>query len=416
MNWFSLLRESFAMAFSSLIYNRLRTFLSLMGVIFGIFVIVLIQASVDSLGRDINKTLNSLGEDLIFVHKWPWEGGFDIPYWRYMLRPQPSQDEMLQLRRRMEGLADVSYKGVIERPVRFQGRSESAVSIHGVATDFDKVQPLKLAQGRFFTQSELQNGGQVAIVGYNVYTNLLMPDGGGLGSEIRVGPTKVTVVGILTKKGESLFDFGEDDRIFLPYPMFATMTSSNSLFSHREILVKPLPGVAKAMVRDEIVSSMRTMRKLKPVDEEDFSLNETSMLTQQTASLSGVLNVVGWVVGGLSILVGAFGVANILYVSVQERTPQIGIQKALGATRLFVLLQFLGESVMLTLLGGCVGMIFVWFTGALVSKFSSFELMLTTGNIVYGLIISSVVGVVSGLAPAWSAARMNPVDAIRSGA
>jgi putative ABC transport system permease protein len=414
MRWIALLRESFSLAFFSLIANRLRTLLSLLGVIFGIFVIVLIQASVDALSRDINKTINNLGEDLIFVHKWPWEGDFDLPYWKYMVRPQPSEEEMVWLRRRLDGFAEVSYRGISEKPVRFEGRSESAVSIHGVASDFEKVQHVRLAEGRFITPQEIRAGSQVVVVGHNVATNLLKPTGG-VGSELRVGPRKVTVIGILRKKGESLFDFGEDDRIFMPYPLFSTMVAGNPFYSHREIMVKPMPGVPKARVRDEIIGAMRSLRKLKPVEEDDFSLNETSMLTKQTASISGVLSVVGWVVGGLSILVGAFGVANIMFVSVQERTGQIGIQKALGATRPFILLQFLNESVLLTLLGGGLGIVFVALVGWVVRQVSSFDLVLSFGHVTYGMAVSTLVGLVSGISPAWAAARMNPVDAIRAG-
>jgi putative ABC transport system permease protein len=414
MRWIALFKESFSLAFFSLIANRLRTLLSLLGVIFGIFVIVLIQASVDALSRDINKTINNLGEDLIFVHKWPWEGDFDLPYWKYMVRPQPSEEEMVWLRRRLDGFADVSYRGISEKPVRFEGRSESAVSIHGVASDFEKVQHVRLEEGRFITPQEIRTGSQVVVVGHNVAANLLKPTGG-IGSELRVGPRKVTVIGILRKKGESLFDFGEDDRIFIPYGLFSTMVAGNPFYSHREIMVKPLPGVPKARVRDEIIGAMRSLRKLKPVEEDDFSLNETSMLTKQTASISGVLSVVGWVVGGLSILVGAFGVANIMFVSVQERTGQIGIQKALGATRPFILLQFLNESVLLTLLGGGLGILFVALVGWVVRQVSSFDLVLASSHVLYGMVVSTLVGLIAGISPAWAAARMNPVDAIRAG-
>lgn len=414
MRWIALFKESFSLAFFSLIANRLRTLLSLLGVIFGIFVIVLIQASVDALSRDINKTINNLGEDLIFVHKWPWEGDFDLPYWKYMVRPQPSEEEMVWLRRRLDGFAEVSYRGISEKPVRFEARSESAVSIHGVASDFEKVQYVRLEEGRFITPQEIRTGSQVAVVGHNVAANLLKPTGG-IGSELRVGPRKVTVIGILRKKGESLFDFGEDDRIFIPYPLFSTMVAGNPFYSHREIMVKPLPNVPKARVRDEIIGAMRSLRKLKPVEEDDFSLNETSMLTKQTASISGVLSIVGWVVGGLSILVGAFGVANIMFVSVQERTGQIGIQKALGATRPFILLQFLNESVLLTLLGGGLGILFVALVGWVVRQVSSFDLVLASSHVLYGMVVSTLVGLIAGISPAWAAARMNPVDAIRAG-
>jgi len=409
-----LLKESIRVAFSALIANKFRSLLSLLGVVIGIFVIVLIKASVDSLARDVNKTINGLGEDVVFVHKWPWQGGFEYPFWKFMLRPQPVVEETNRLRQRLGEFAHFSYRATSSRNMRYRDRQFESGSLHGVYTDFDKVQQLKIEKGRYFTEGEIRTGKAVAVLGFNV-ADALFPHEEPLGKTIRIGPRKAEIIGVLQKKGESILDVGEDDRTFIPYAFFATMVDMRNWRTHREIIVKRKEGVPNELVKEEVVGAMRTLRKLKPKEEDNFSLNEASMIAKEMEPVSRMLNIAGLVIGALAILVGAFGVANIMFVSVRERTGQIGIQKALGAKRNFILLQFLGESIMLTLVGGLAGIGLVFLSAFIVRQVSSFELFLTPWHVAYGLIISGLVGLISGLAPAWTAAKMNPVDAIRQG-
>jgi putative ABC transport system permease protein len=414
MKWGLLLKESIRMAGFSLVANKFRSLLSLTGVVIGIFVIVLIKSSVDSLAKDVNDTINGLGEDVLYVHKWPWTGGFDYPFWKYMLRPQPKIDETQQLKKRLGTYASFSYRATSNRTVKFKDRAIEDASLHGIYTDFNRVQNIRLAEGRFFSESDIRSGKTMAVIGFNVAEKLFNGIGA-IGKIIRIGPAKTTVIGVLEKKGESILDVGEDDRVFIPYGLFASLVNLNNWRTHREIIIKPHVGIPSSLVQDEVRGTLRTMRKQKPTDEDNFSINEASLIAKEMEPVTIMLNVVGLIIGALAILVGAFGVANIMFVSVKERTHQIGIQKALGAKRSFILIQFLSEAVMLTLAGGIIGIFLVFVTAFVVREVSSFKLLLMPFHIVYGIVISSIVGLISGLAPAWSASQLNPVDAIRQG-
>jgi len=408
-----ILTESIIMAWGSLVANKLRTLLSLLGIVVGIFVIIIILTAVDSLKKEVNDSLNRLGPSVVYVHKWPWEGGFDYPWWKYFMRPQPSAAEAELLVKRSELAEAISYSVTFSRPVKFRENFVSNGDITGVWLNFDKVQEINISKGRYFTDNELRNGRNVTVIGSEMATNLFGRQDP-LGSNIKIKGENFNVVGVLETAGEGMFGNGADYKIYIPYFAARGMVDLNNWNVQQEILVKPKSGISTEQLKDELIGLMRSIRKLKPIEDNDFSLNEASMIKKQTAGITTILNIIGLVIGSLALLVGIFGIANIMFVSVKERTNLIGIQKALGAKRNFILFQFLTEAMILTLLGGVFGVVLVYFTTLLVQSVSSFNMILSVSNIIVAFFISCFAGLVSGIIPAYIASRLDPVEAIRS--
>jgi putative ABC transport system permease protein len=309
-------------------------------------------------------------------------------------------------------IARVSFQAQGNSIVRSSKFALESIGIYGQAEGMDLVSPLEINLGRYFSEMEIMTGRDVCIIGPEIAQNLF-PGARPVGQSIRIGPRKFSVIGVTETKGESLIDIGEDERIYIPFGAFKSLFGVNGGGIHREIVVKPMPGVPKSRVRNELLGAMRGIRKIHPLEDEDFSLNEASMIAKETAGITDILNLVAMLIGGMAILVGGFGVANILFVSVKERIPIIGLQKALGAKRSFILWQFLFEAIALSLLGGFLGLALVFLAAWGVRSFSGFEMILSLDNVIRGLWVSSVVGLVAGIAPAWSASKLLPVEAIR---
>lgn len=422
MNWrhFRLLvrlsGESFLFAFESLRVNRLRTVLSLLGITIGIFAIIAVFTVTDALERKIRQDVESLGSNVIYVQKWPWvpEGGEEYPWWKYLSRPLPGYKEMSDLDRRLNAASAVAYVTPISgQTVKYKNSSVDNIVIMCVSQDYERIKMLDLRAGRYFTESESNSGRPIAILGADV-AMALFPAGNAIGQTITLRDYKFTVIGEVRKEGSSLLENSSDNNVIIPVNYARNLINLRSDRFDPFIMVKARPQVPTAELRAELKGSMRSIRKLKPREEDDFALNETSLLSNNLQSLFSTLHLAGWIIGGFSILVGGFGIANIMFVSVKERTPIIGIQKSLGARNYFVQLQFLIESIVLCVLGGAFGLVFVYALSQVASSAMDFDLTLQPANILRGLTISIGIGIISGFVPALQAARMNPVDAIRS--
>ncbi len=408
-----IIKESTLFAWGSLVSNKLRTSLSLLGAVIGFFVIILVLAAVDSLKRNIYESIDSIGPNVVYVHKWSWEGGFDYPWWKYFLRPQPSVDEAELLIKRSYLAESVTCAVDFSRPIKHRDNFLSNASIKGVWLNYEKVNEFNLSTGRYFTDGEIRSGNTVAIIGHNIAQNLF-PGQNPIGSILKIKGKNFEVIGVVEKAGEGLFGSGKDETVYLPY--FATngMVDLNNFNVQQEIAIKPLKNVSSQQIKDELTGLMRSIRKLKPSEEDNFSLNEASMAKKQLSGILVMMQIVGWVIGFLAMMVGIFGVANIMFVSVKERTNLIGIQKALGAKRIFILVQFLIESIILSGAGCILGVILVNIIAAIVRHFTTFDLRLSVSNVVLSLTISAISGILAGIIPAYSASRLDPVEAIRS--
>jgi putative ABC transport system permease protein len=413
--YIKLIRESILFAFHALSVNKLRTILSLLGITIGIFTIILVFTIVDSLEKNVRQSVESLGENVVFVQKWPWTFGPDYPWWKYLQRPLPSYKEMEQLKERSVLAEAFSFQVFLSgKAIKFLGNSVENASITGVSHDFDRIKAFNLEAGRYFTEHESAAGSAIAIIGSEVKTNLF-GDIEPVGREIEALGRKLTVIGTFEKEGSSLLGNSLDDVVLIPVNFARNIMNLRAEELGPLIQVEGKPGVTNAELQDELRMLMRSIRRLRPLEEDDFALNESKLIGNQVEQLFDVIGVAGWIIGGFSILVGGFGIANIMFVSVRERTNQIGIQKSLGAKRYFILVQFLSEAVTLSIIGGIIGLILV-FTAALIgTNLLNFDLTLSLANVIRGLVISGLIGIISGFIPAWTAARLDPVEAIRAG-
>jgi putative ABC transport system permease protein len=403
--------ESFWFAINAIIVNKVRTILSLLGITIGIFSIISVFTVFDSMEIAIKNSLSTLGDNILFVTKWPLIGDANTPWWKYWNRPEPSINDLQELERRSHAMEAGTITFTVNRNVKYQSNHVENIPVSGVSQDYDKVISFELSDGRYFTPIESNSGKPVALIGDEIATNLfegLDP----VGRKIKVMGTNVEVIGIIKKEGNDSFGNSHDNQVLLPINFARNYVDIRDIGMY--IMVKAKPNVSVEEFKDEMTGILRSVRKLKPSAENNFDISEISLLTAFIEQIFGVFSVVGWIIGGFSLLVGGFGIANIMFVSVKERTSQIGIQKSLGAKRYFILLQFIFEAVFLSLFGGVLGLILV-FTGTLVAeKPIGMDLILTSNNIVVALLVSGLIGLIFGFIPAYSAARLDPVKAMRS--
>lgn len=412
-----LIRESYLFAIQAIIANKLRTILTLLGITIGIFSIISVLTVVDSLKSKINESIASLGSNMVYVQKWPWEFSEDFPWWKYMMRPQPHINELEKIQDRSQLAEYFSYIVSTSKNIQAGSRSLNDISIVGIAYDYDKTWSFTIAQGRYFTPAELRTGTNKAVIGSNIAEELF-PNSNPVNQSIKVWGAKIEVIGVFKKEGSGMFDNSNDNTVVLPALFMANYEdiNSNGDMLNPLIAVRPKPGVSNKDLIAELRGLMRTIRKIKPYSEDNFALNESDMITKGFEPIFNVLSLAGWFIGIFSLLVGGFGIANIMFVSVVERTNQIGIQKSIGAKRYFILSQFLFEAVFLSLIGGIIGLLLIFIITTVVSVLLDFSLALTLGNVVLGLSVSLVIGILAGIIPAVSASKLDPVEAIRQGA
>jgi putative ABC transport system permease protein len=409
-----LIRESILFAIHALRVNKLRTFLSLLGITIGIFTIILVFTVVDSLEKNVKSSIQSLGENVVFVQKWPWTFGSEYPWWKYMKRPLPTFQEMADLRERTQLAEAMIFQVYLSgKTLKYRGQSAENAGLMAISNEFDKVRAFELNAGRYFTDQEFDAGKPLIIIGANVKTTLF-GETDALGKQVSALGRKLTVVGVFEKEGSSILESTTDDLVLLPVNFARNVMNLRKESMDPTIQVKARDGVSNDELMDEVRGHMRSIRRLRPMDEDNFALNESKLLSAGFAPIFAVIGVAGWIIGGFSILVGGFGIANIMFVSVRERTNQIGIQKSLGAKRYFILVQFLSEAIALCIIGGVIGLILVFLATLLGSSVMGFDLSLSFGNIITGLMISATIGVISGFIPAFTAAKLDPVEAIRS--
>lgn len=413
---FRLIWESFRFAIHALRMNLMRTVLSFLGVTIGIFAIISVFTLVDSLQRNISNSLNFLGADNIILDKWPYQfGGGAYPWWKYYRRPEPDYDEFKYLKKHLvhhDGLAIYAYKSNVS--VKEGSNSSSGLNLIGVSYGYKNINDLQVETGRYFSIQETENASNVALVGKNAVQDLF-PFQSPIGQVIKIKGTKFVVIGVMKEEGESLFDTpSNDENILIPYK---TLSKFFAVGRYRglgsSINIKGMtddPGQQK--LEGELTGLMRKKRGLKPKEENNFAMNRPEAFAVFLGQMFDILHLAGWIIGSFSILVGGFGIANIMFVSVRERTNIIGIQKSLGAKNYFILYQFLFESVFLSLFGGIFGIFLVYLLTFI--DLGSLELVMSLKNILIGVTVSCAIGVISGIVPAGLASKMDPVIAIRS--
>jgi putative ABC transport system permease protein len=412
MLFFTLFKESLLFALTALRVNRLRTVLSLLGVTIGIFAIIFVFTALDSLEKKLRDSVASLGDNVVFVQKWPWTFGPDYPWWKYINRPEASEEELEFIKHRIKYAEATAFEVSAKHTVQYENTSVENVNILGVSHEYEKVSNFELSEGRYFAESESEGGRNVVILGSQV-AEALFPRGNALGQAVKVFGQRLYVIGVFKKQGESIIGNSTDTEVLLPVNFMRNYVDIKKGNSNPVVMVKAASGISNAQLKDELTGIMRSARKLKPYVEDNFALNETSLISKNFDGLFDIVGIAGWFIGGLSILVGGFGIANIMFVSVRERTNQIGIQKSLGAKNYFILMQFLAESIMLCIIGGLLGLLLVFIGIQLADVLWDIQLTLTSANVVLSITISILIGIISGFIPAFSAAQLDPVEAIR---
>ena len=414
MLFFQLTWESFRFAITALKSNLTRTILSLLGVTVGIFAIIAVFTLVDSLEGKIKSSFAFLGTNVMRVDRFPFASGpQDYPWWKYFRRPPGTFAEYKFIEQRLNNALGVTISASATATAQAGSNAFEGMSLTGVAYTYQDVYEVALEEGRYFSESEINASRNLAIVGKKIATSLY-PNQAPLGKEIKIKGMKFTIIGIFEEEGEGFLDLpSKDEACLIPYGSFTKMfyTGRNGL--EPTIAAKGLDtDIGLVALENELTGLMRAKRGLKPTQENDFALNKTEFIQNAIGSIFDVISVAGWVIGGFSILVGGFGIANIMFVSVRERTNIIGIQKSLGAKNYFILFQFLFEAICLSLIGGSTGIFLVYLLSFM--PLGSLELILSLKNIILGLGVSSAIGVVAGIVPATLAARMDPVEAIRT--
>lgn len=411
MLFIKLVIESFWFAINAIIVNKVRTVLSLLGITIGIFSIISVFTVFDSMEIAIKKSFQSLGDNVMFITKWPLIGDANTPWWKYYNRPDPSISELREIQRRSLAAESSTIIFSMSKTVKYRSNHINNVSITAVSHDYDQTIYFEIQEGRYFTPQESAAGRPVAIIGTNIADNLfegLDP----IGREIKIMGRKIQVIGVFAREGSDNFGDSHDDAVVVPINMAINLVDIRR--TSPTIIVKARPNVSTDELKDELTGIMRSIRKLKPSAENNFDISEISLLTSFIDNIFGVISIVGWIIGGFSLLVGGFGIANIMFVSVKERTSQIGIQKSLGAKNYFILFQFVFEAVFLSLFGGVVGLILVYIGTIIAEKPIGMDLYLTGNNVIIALLVSGCIGLVFGFIPAYAASRLDPVKAMRS--
>ncbi len=418
----NVVNESLAMAWTVFITNKLRSFLSVLGITIGIYCIILVYTLVHSLERNIKDSFASIGSDIVFVQKWPWDNmGFDYPWWKYLSRPVVTYQELEYLRSHPpESLGSAAFAFSIQGKLVERGPYKAdGVDVFCVSHDYQLVQKIDLVEGRYFTQQESDAGRPVVLLGATI-AERLFPEGNATGKSVQVMKQHCMVLGVLRKEGQSVINTSFDQRIIIPLNLARSFANLRNESGNPQILLRAKEQGGIDELIWETGAAMRAVRRIRPHEEENFAVNKMSMITDNITSLFSKLNAAGTIIGMFALLVGCFGVANIMFVSVKERTQQIGIQKALGARNYFILSQFLSEAVILCVFGGLLGLGLVYLTTMLgnyvLHSFmeSALQLGLNGSDAMTGIFVSVAIGLLAGILPALQAARMNPVDAIRS--
>lgn len=406
------LLESLRSAGSALFQNRLRALLTTLGIVIGIVMVTATFTTINGIERAFDRSMSMLGERTLFVQRSPWIQG-PSDWWKYQSRPRvtlPVAQRMVQYATAQRPDLFAAAAPVIENGsvVRYREREVTGGFIRASTPDFIRVADIDITEGRFYNEIDYRSGARVVVLGSEV-AETLFPSESPLGKEITMRGVKFTVIGVLAKQGKFLGLFSFDQQVQVPLTAFQRLfnISQRSFQVH----IRVTDGVDVLRAEDELTGLMRTVRGLDALAEDDFSINRSQAFRDQLAATKATIYGIGLFLTALALLVGGIGVMNIMFVSVKERTREIGIRKALGATRRAILSQFLFEAVAICLLGGAIGILGAAGLTWVINQF--FTAVLSPATVVLAFAMCVGTGLIFGLAPAWSAAKANPIEALR---
>lgn len=408
----AIVQSSLKLALLELWKAKLRTFLSLFGITIGVFCIIGVLTTVDSLERNLQNEIRSLGTNTIYVDKWQYGGGADYPFWKYVKRPVPRYAEVAEIKDRTPSARYAAFKISSSGNVEAAGNVAPRVRLYGVTEDFTRIQPVSVRYGRALSGADYDRGLPRILIGHDLAERLFGSAAAAAGQRVVVKGQPCTVAGVLTRQGRQLIGgWGFDESVILPYRFARTLMDESK--ADPLILVQAAEGVGSKELRNELTGTLRALRRLRPQQDDDFALNDVNDFSETLSGVFVNINLGGWIIGALAFVVGIFGVANIMFVTVTERRPQIGLKKAIGAKRRSILLEFLLESAFLCLMGGAIGLLLVFVLTRVASALLQFPFFLSAPIIGLALLICIGAGIAAGLFPAARAAKMNPVVALR---
>ena len=415
-NFGQIILTSIIQAFHELRANKLRTFLSLLGITIGIFCIIAVFTVLDSMKGNIRTQVSSLGSDVLYIGRWPWmdEGG-EYKWWEFLRRPSMGPAELKAVERDVKTIefATLSYRDG-RLSLKHNDLEISGVTGYAVTNFFDKIQNIEIEDGRYLSLSEIDGGTNSVVIGSEVYEALFPGKTSAIGKKITFRGRSFNVVGVMQKVGQNMAGFNFDNGIIYSYYAAAGMVDVKSYNNDPTLIVKTGNAVSVEDAKLEVEGALRRIRKVRPGEKNNFAINQLSQITERLNVMFGTINLIGGVIGFFSLLVGTFGVANIMFVTVKERTKMIGLKKGVGARSGSILLEFLVEAVTLSVLGGLFGIVFVIILALILTYAADFPVTLSLTNFITGITISAIVGILAGFIPARSASKLDPVAAIRS--
>ena len=408
MNLLTELKEGLGISWSAIRANKLRSVLTTLGIVIGIVTVTLMGTAIEGLNRAFLKAIAHIGADVLFVQCQDWSGADTEEEWRKIQkRPRLTIEQASALEQRLTLAQAVAPLAFDQRLIKYGKRGASAVTIIGSTDQLLFTGGIAIGDGRFLSAADAEGGRPVCVIGSTVATNLFVRETP-LGKKIMIGQRPFEVIGVLEKQGDL---FGQyDNQAIIPLRQLTAALRHTRELEVIEVKVKDVADLEQA--KDELHSVMRRIRRLAPADPDDFAINQQEQILEMVHKVTAIIGGIGLFITGLSLFVGGIGIMNIMFVSVAERTREIGIRKAIGAKRRTILLQFLLEAATICLIGGAIGLGIAWPLTLLLQQYMPVSLSPTVVSL--ALLVSLVTGVLSGFVPAWRAARMNPVDALRN--
>jgi putative ABC transport system permease protein len=407
VRWIDEIPEAARIAWAALGANKLRAGLTTLGIVIGILTVTLMATAIDGLNRAFKRGIAVVGADVLFIQRFSWFSNEEE--WRMSRnRRELTLSDARGVERLSTMARAVSVEAQAFADVNYENRSARQVWVVGNTEDSDLVRGLTLTEGRWLSAAEVQGGRYVCLIGHTLASRFF-PFESPLGKRLRVGGARFEIIGVLDKMGEFFTGFNFDNQVVVPITRF---TSDFSRWPDVSIMVKVRDLTQMDEAAEELRWIMRQLRRVPPGDPDDFAINQLDMLVKNFNQVGGTLALIGLFITGLSLFVGGIGVMNIMYVSVAERTREIGIRKAIGAKRRTVLTQFLTEATMISLAAGVLGLLMAWPLTLILNRVLAARMSIPTA--LAALLVAAATGIISGFLPAWRAARLNPVDALRS--
>jgi len=393
----------------------MRAFLTMLGVAIGVLAITLMGTAINGIDRGFSNSMDMLGTENFFVQRMPWGNNAQLEWWKYRGRPHLKSEYAEELNEIIantpNSVLDIAIPGAVGWTNFKNGDAKiEGVYTYGTSSDFPRVNTAEIAAGRFFTETEEANGSAVVVLGYDV-AEALFEDGFAIGKIVKSNGRRVRVIGVFKKQGSFLGMMSFDTNAVVPMKWLRSFQRRNR---DNELRVRMLEGADKDEAMYELEGAMRRVRGLTPGEENNFAINATEALEDDIGKVKSMLALAGLIITSLALFVGAIGIMNITFVSVKERTREIGTRRALGARRSSILIQFLVEAVVVCLCGGILGLVVAYLLKVLLGvAIPAFPFIYSTGLIVFGIVVSVVIGVASGFIPAVQAAFLNPTTALR---